>query len=429
MSMLLMVMPYRQLVRKAREEGFQVCSIWDPRLETADYLRDVRDASDVFLTADFERPQELKQVVRTAAERYDARWIYHVGREDSMLPVYEVAEELGRSLNPTSSIRLLNDKLAMRDLLRARGLSAVRYATARDVGELRGVLERFGLPAIVKPTCLFASRGVYLLRDGDEIPAWERLLERYGYEGPFLVEEQLRGPEYSVETLTYGGAHHVVGITAKQVTPPPLFVETGHVHPAPLPDERQRAIEDLVTALLDACGYRFGPAHTEVIWTSDGPRIIESQARLGGDRIPRLIELTTGLDIERAIFTMLAGTPPLPLPHHGSARIRYLAFEPGVVRSITGLGAAREFGFVDQLDMQFDVGDEVPETTDSKTRHGYVIVSGPSAQDTDARAQAAVDRVVVRTAGEPLRDCAGAGAGAGAGANEGPRRHHHVQSG
>jgi biotin carboxylase len=422
MTMLLMVMPYRQFVRKAREEGFRVCSIWDPRLETADYLRDVRDVSDVFLTADFDRPHELKRVVREAAERYDARWIYHVGREDSMLPVYEVAEELGRSLNPTSSIRLLNDKLAMRDLLRAHGLSAVRYETARNVDGLRAVLETFGLPAIVKPTCLFASRGVYLLRDGDEIPAWERLLQRYGYDGPFLVEEHLRGPEYSVETLTYGGAHHVVGITAKQVTPPPLFVETGHLHPAPLPPERQRAIEDLVTALLDASGYRFGPAHTEVIWTSDGPRIIESQARLGGDRIPRLVELTTGLDMERAIFSMLAGAPPALRPHAGSARIRYLAFEPGLVRSITGLDAARELGFVDQLDMQLEVGDEAPETTDSKTRHGYVIVSGSSAQETDARAQAAVDRLGVRTDREPLVHHDGAPA------NGHPRSHHDAKA-
>jgi biotin carboxylase len=405
MTMLLMVMPYRQFVRKAREEGFRVCSIWDPRLESADYLRDVREVSDVFLTTDFDRPEELKRVVRTAAERYDARWIYHVGREDSMLPVYEVAEELGRSLNPTSSIRRLNDKLAMRDLLRAHGLSSVRYATAQTVTGVRALLPAFGLPAVVKPTCLFASRGVHLLRDAADVEAWERLIDRAGYDGPFLVEEQLRGPEFSVETLTYGGEHHVVGITAKHVTPPPLFVETGHLHPAPLPPERQRAIADLVTALLDACGYRFGPAHTELIWTGDGPRIVESQARLGGDRIPRLIELTTGLDMERAIFTMLAGTPPAPLRHQGSARIRYLRFEPGTVRSVAGLGAARELEFVDDVALPFDAGDEVPVTTDSKTRHGYVIVSGASPEETDARALAAAGHISVRTGGgEPLRD-------------------------
>jgi L-amino acid ligase C-terminal domain 2 len=119
---------------------------------------------------------------------------------------------------------------------------------------------------------------------------------------------------------------------------------------------------------------------------------------------------------------MLAGAPPALRPHAGSARIRYLAFEPGIVRSITGLDAARELGFVDQLDMQLEVGDEAPETTDSKTRHGYVIVSGSSAQETDARAQAAVDRLGVRTDREPLVHHDGAPASGH------PRSHHDAKA-
>jgi biotin carboxylase len=397
MTSLVMVMPYRQLVRKAREEGFSVCSIWDPRLQSAAYLRDVRDVSDAFETTDFRDERELKRVVRAAAARHDARWIYHVGREDSMLPVYEVAEELGCALNPAAAIRLLNDKLAMRDLLRDRDLSPIRYATAPDVRELRGVLERFGLPAIVKPTSLFGSRGVYLLREARDVRAWEALLRDYDYDGPFLVEEQLRGPEFSVETLSCDGEHQVVGITAKHVSAPPLFVETGHVHPAPLPVHARRAIERLTTALLDACGYRFGPAHTEVILTADGPRIVESQARLGGDRIPRLIELSTGLDVERAIFTMLAGTPPSPVTHRRSARIRYLKLEPGIVRSVRGVEEARSLPFVDEVVMPFAPGDLVPATSDSKTRHGHVIVAGRSAVQSDGRALSAMRRVSVQT--------------------------------
>lgn len=403
MTTIVLVMPYRQLVRKAREEGFRVCSIWDPRLQTADYLRDVQDGSDAFVTTDFGRPQELKRVVREAAKVHGARWIYHVGREDSMLPVYEVAEECGLGLNSAASIRLLNDKLAMRDLLRARGLASVRYATAPHAAAVRGVLDTFGLPAIVKPTNLFGSRGVYLLGDREDLHAWEALVGRYGYDGPYLVEEQLRGPEYSVETLSYGGVHHVVGITAKQVTPPPLFVETGHLHPAPLTAEDRHSIEDLVEALLDACGYCFGPAHTEVILTDDGPRVVESQARLGGDRIPRLIELATGLDIERAIFRALAGRPPAPSPPTWTACIRYFQLVPGIVRAVAGVEAAAELSFVDELVMPFAAGDEVPETTDSKSRHGHVIVSGRSAEEAEARALAAMGHVFVNTARERAR--------------------------
>jgi biotin carboxylase len=397
MTSIVMVMPYHQLVRKAREEGFTICSIWDPRLQSADYLSDVRDASDAFITVDFSRPEELKRVVREAASHHGARWVYHVGREDSMLPVYEVADELGRSVNPSSSIRLLNDKLAMRDLLKDRRLSPVRYTSVPDSGCLRAALQSHGLPAIVKPTSLFGSRGVHLLRDELDILAWERRIQHLGYHGPLLIEEQLKGPEHSVETISCDGTHYVIGITAKQVTAPPLFVETGHIHPAPLTAEQREAMEELVLALLDACGYRSGPAHTELIWTANGPRIVESQARLGGDRIPRLIELATGLDIEREIFRALAGRPPSPCRPTRTAGIRYLQLEPGRVHTVAGIERARALEFVDELVMPFDLGDWVPETTDSKSRHGHVIVSGSCASETDARAIAALRSVRVNT--------------------------------
>src|SRR5262249_35635724 len=146
---------------------------------------------------------------------------------------YEVAEELGMAANPASAVRLLNDKLAMRELLREHGVSGVRWVAAPSWRDAAALLEGFELPVVVKPTSLAGSRGVLLLRERAELAAWGRLLDGYGYRGPVLVEEYLRGPEYSVETISVGGVHHVVGVTGKQLGAPPLFIEMGHVHPAP----------------------------------------------------------------------------------------------------------------------------------------------------------------------------------------------------
>ena len=65
------------------------------------------------------------------------------------------------------------------------------------------------LPVVVKPTGLDGSRGVRLIERADDARAWAAALDAYGYRGPVLVEEVLRGPEFSVETLTSGGRHHV----------------------------------------------------------------------------------------------------------------------------------------------------------------------------------------------------------------------------
>merc|ERR1712039_1155033 len=47
--------------------------------------------------------------------------------------------------------------------------------------------------------------------------------------------------------------------------------------------------------VLDAVGLRYGPCHTEVMFTKRGPILVEVNARLHGLQGPRLIELSTGI--------------------------------------------------------------------------------------------------------------------------------------
>lgn len=297
-----------------------------------------------------------------------------------MLATYQVAERLGKAVNPAGSIQLLNDKLAMRRLLAERGVSTIKFAAADRWQDVAALLDDFTLPVVVKPTELAGSRGVFLLRSRDELAEWGRLLDSYGYSGQLLVEEYLRGQEYSVESISVDGVHHVIGVTTKSLTEPPLFVETGHLHPTP-ESARTKAIADLAVELLTLTGYRTGPAHTEVIDTADGPKLVESQARLAGDRIPVLVKLATGFDINRAIFRALAGRPLGPVVPERYARVAYLQYPTGVLRSVRGLDAVRELDFVAELSFPFVAGDVIPPVVDSKTRHGYVVLHGASPEE------------------------------------------------
>jgi biotin carboxylase len=395
MTNLVMVMPYKAYLVAARQEGFRVCAIWDPALSSVmpssprdfpDYLKELRTLADDFILTDFGDETGFAKVVRQAAHDFSAEHVYHIGQEASMLATYRIAEELGKAVNPSSSIELLNDKLAMRRLLAERDVSAVRFEYAERWQDVAGLLDRFPLPVVVKPTELAGSRGVLLLRDRDELAGWGRLLDSYGYRGPVLIEEYLRGPEYSVETISSGGHHEVIGVTTKTLGGPPLFVETGHLHPTP-DSPRTREIAELAVELLTLSGYRTGPAHTEVIWTEAGPRLVESQARLAGDRIPRLVKLASGFDINRAIFRALAGRPLGDVERHDSARVVYFEYPTGELKSVEGLDAVRELEFVDELSFPFEIGDVIPAVVDSKTRHGYVVVRGDSAEQTQAHVE------------------------------------------
>ncbi|HEY9267307.1 MAG TPA: ATP-grasp domain-containing protein [Mycobacterium sp.] len=396
MTNLVMVMPYQAYIRKAQAEGFRIHAIWDPaeaeRLfgaQADQYLRNVEALADGFRLVDFTDHGAYADAIRTAVEETDADHVWHVGSEESMMLAYEVADELGKAVNSPRSVALLNDKLAMRTLLRDKGISAVRFAIAEHWSDVAGLLADFTLPVVVKPTTLSASRGIYLLDDPADLPAWGETLQAYQYDGPVLVEEYLRGPEFSVETLTVRGEHHVIGVTRKLLGPLPHFVERGHLFGGPATAQTSQ-VAALAVELLDAVGYQCGPAHTEIILTENGPRIVESQARLGGDKIPDIISIAQDFDIKQAMFGALAGRAPRLSQAQSIGHITYLSFASGVIRSVSGIEEARGLDFVHTLNFPFSVGDVLPETVSSKTRHGFVILTG---SEDAAQALARADRV------------------------------------
>lgn len=396
MPNLVMVMPYQAYLGKARAEGFRITAIWDPaeatRLFGADapaYLKEVESLAESLWLVDFTDRAAYAEAIRAAVRDTGAGQVWHVGSEESMQLAHEVADELGAAVNSPRSVFLLNDKLAMRTLLRDKGISTVRFATADRWQDVERLLAGFTLPVVVKPAALSASRGTRLLTDPAELPAWGDELAALAYSGPLLVEEYLRGPEFSVETMTVRGEHHVIGVTRKLLGPLPHFVERGHLFGEPETAET-RAVAALAVELLDAVGYQCGPAHTEVILTADGPRIVESQARLGGDKIPDIIGHARGFDVKRAMFAALAGRTSLPEPGGSVGHIAYFSFPTGVLRSVTGLEKARALDYVDTLSFPFVPGDVLPETVSSKTRHGFVILTG--SEDAE-QAQARADHV------------------------------------
>ncbi|MFD9424973.1 MULTISPECIES: ATP-grasp domain-containing protein [unclassified Streptomyces] len=393
---LLMVMPYHQLVRKAVEAGFRVWSVWDPALREKSYLDEVERHSEELLTADFGDHAALRGVVAEAARRYGIDAVLHLGGEDTMLPVAEEAEALGLAVNPASAVRSLNDKAATRALLNTAGVSVVRAREVTDAAQAADALAEFTLPVIIKPTRLAGSRGIALIRDPADLLEWNARVERDGHRGPYLVEEYLEGPEFSVETLSAGCVHHIVGITAKRTGGAPYFVESGHIHPAPLSAADAEALRATVLELLDLAGYAFGPAHTEVVLTSRGPRVVESQARLGGDRIPLLVDVASGFDIEAGIFRALAGEPLAPPTPVRTAAIGFFQLPPGTVEAAEGTEDIARLPHVHALHFPWRAGDTLPATVSSATRHGYAVVDGAT-PDEAAERLAEVERLVRST--------------------------------
>lgn len=348
-----------------------------------------------YAVMDYTDVVELLGLVRAwhAADPFDAVASF---TEYGLEPASLCAIELGIAGDNLAAVRLTRDKVRARELLSQHGLSPVRYQVCATVADARSFLhELAGRPIVVKPRDGGLSEGVCLVRNEAELAdgwRWTRSVT----DGPVLAEEYLDGPEHSVESISTNGKHQVVSITEKVTTELPRFIEVGHRAPAKLAADDVDQITQLVTRFLDLIEQGTAPAHTELRLTADGPRIIESQTRFGGDQIWELCELVAGVDLMSETMATLLGLPMPPRrPVAAAAAIRFFCYENARVRSVTGLTAAETAPGVVRVVCSLRPGQLLRTLTSSDSRQGYVLCTGVDPDDAKRNVDAAHDLVLV----------------------------------
>lgn len=313
-----------------------------------------------------------------------------------------VASKLGLpGLDPDAAATARN-KLATREALRRAGVPSPAFRFVGNVAEVPDVVAEVGLPCVVKPTDESASVGVLLCRTLAEVEAAiaemvTRSTNSRGQEHTpgGLVEECLFGHEVSVETFTFAGTTHVLGVTDKLLGPTPYFLETGHTFPSSMPDEVTRSAAEAAVTALDAVGFDFGPAHVEVKLTPRAPVVIEINPRTGGDFIPLLVEQAVGVNLLREnLVACSGGTPSLAPSRRRAAAIRFLTGRDGTVASVVGADLAERFPAVLKVHVKVAPGHTTHWPRNSHDRLGSVI----AVADTPAVAAAEADAAVAQVA-------------------------------
>lgn len=298
---------------------------------------------------------------------------------------------------------VLRDKLLLRDVSARAGVPNPAWAEVHTAEDVR----RFssGRRVVLKPANRQASLGVFLLDDMGELDeAWQEMVTAdegpqvadRGLKSRYLVEERLEGPEYSVEALVRNGDVLFANITEKDTYPGPRPVELGHVVPAPLPADDERALRSATQALATAIGYRTGVVHAEWVLGQNGPMLVEAAGRVPGDKIFELMGLAYGINFYVAALDLLAGSLP-KLPSHAprAAAIRFLTATPGRVRAISGRGGLAAYGSAVACDIAVGPGDVVRPLRSSWDRVGHVVAVGSTPQEAKELAKVAAGAVQI----------------------------------
>ena len=295
----------------------------------------------------------------------------------AVITVNYVADKMGLIGNSLDCTLKSTNKHEMRNCFEMNGDPSPKSKRVSSVDDLNGI--ELSYPVIVKPLDRSGSRGITKLESADGLEDAIRVAIEQGFEDAALVEEFVEGQEYSVEYISFKGKHQFLALTYKYTTGAPHFIETGHLEPAPIDEDKLSEIKRVTEHALDSLGIKYGASHTEIKINKDGIiKIIEIGGRMGGDFIgSTLVKLSTGVDfVEQVIRVSLGEEPNIIIEQGDYAGVRFI-FDKTDVDAFNRLKEERSDLLID-----YEIN-EITENkvTDSASRFGYFIVCANSLEE------------------------------------------------
>jgi biotin carboxylase len=312
------------LIRKAKEKGYEThVFAWecgDPGEKSADFFYPVS--------------VDNKEKILEICKGLNLAGVASITSDFTVNTVNFVARNLGLVCNSEKTDALARNKFLMRCAFKEAGLYTPWFAKADKKTKLQ-FMKNHDYPVIVKPTDRWSSKGVTRVDSFAELKAAVDYAVSESLKGEAIIEDFMKGPEYSAECICQDGVCHILAYTEKTTTGHPHFVETGHKEPAYIPEHLKAYTNDVIKRAVAALDIKNGAAHVEFrIINNKEIGIIEIGARMGGDYIGTdLVRLSTGFDYVGMVVDVACGEKLSfnASEHYNQAFVRFILEKTDIV--------------------------------------------------------------------------------------------------
>lgn len=360
------------ITKKAKEMGLYVISSNlyqnSPAFAFAD-VGEVADVLDVEGNLAFARSYKPDAVI--------------TDQSDIAVPtVAAVCEKMGLRGIGTEKASLFTNKYRMREFCKANGFNSPDFRLCYQVEDALEFLEEYGR-IIIKPIDSQSSRGVFIIESRTQLLALFQVSMEYSHaQKAVLAEEYVDGTEFTVDGIKTPEQHFVLAISKKRHYPenPNVASELFFSNT----DDRYdyQILREENSRLVMAMGLPFGLTHAEYKYQDGKFYLIEIAARGGGTKISSdIVSIMSEVDSNEALIKMALGDKVeiQPRLHMGRcAVLKFLSFKPGKVKQICGLQEIRKMEGVDDIALNFKVGDSIQPMHDDRSRQGYYIAYAES---------------------------------------------------
>jgi len=290
--------------------------------------------------------------------------------------------------DPNRSLNRLH-KAYMQKALEEAGVPTIKTLNTSSESEVEIWIKENELvdsPLIIKPPISAGSDKVFhILSKGDWRKAFNRVLT-----GPskitgkvsetVVVQEEAIGTEFAVGTVSANGKHFLAHlIKYNKTSSGDRRTVFDHVEFVPYNEEVYGELFDYTQRALDALGIRWGAAHNEIMLTKEGPRLIESGARMlggptvgfsrvatGSSQADKLVEVYVDGVVKTKEYKLNEIVVPVFLKSSAN----------GIISNAEALDEISELPTLLNQFVWFKNGDSVPRTVDYLTSIGIVALTG-----------------------------------------------------
>lgn len=223
------------------------------------------------------------------------------GSETGVFAADHLSESLKIKSNGTKKSKARYDKYEMINTLKSCGIKTADYIKSDKLQCIFGWSNTHNaFPVVLKPLQSAGNDNVIFCNNNTEIEhAFTRIINNKNLfdqvNTAVLAESFLAGDEYIVNTVSADGHHYIAEIwqCVKKPVPNGGYLSVlEKLMPADF--SRSKILKNYATSVLDALDIKHGPGHLEIMYTPDGPILIEAAARLQGCVDPAALEQALG---------------------------------------------------------------------------------------------------------------------------------------
>ncbi len=348
--------------------------------------------ADEVCYADISNPEEVCK----AAKELGVGGVATACLDTGITALGYTCETLGLVGLSAESARLSGNKWLMKQAFAKYGVSTAAFERVSSKDELIALIDRIGLPVIVKAIDLQGSRGITIAHSVEEaIEGFEYAMSETAKDF-CIVEQFIEGEEFGGSAFVYNGEILYVIPTGDVTFKGKTGVPVGHNIPVDLSEDEKAQADRTARLAIQALGLDNCAVNIDFIRKDGKVYMIELTGRIGANCLAELTSIYRNIDIYKMIADTAMGKDPRPYleeeyTHTPCCSKMLFSDKSGVLTDI--INENGDDGDICEITFFKEIGDTVNKFTNSKDCVGQVIVKTAVGENACAFAEEVVSKI------------------------------------